>query len=457
MLPFVPMFSGMLVSEGKTAARRFAERLLAVLLLSQFIMLVIFEAIMPWFMHIFAPGFIDDPVKFDLAVLFTRITFPYLLFISLVSLQGAMLNALGRFTAAAAAPILMNLCFIAALLWLTPFMATAGHALSWGVLAAGVVQFLYLAWDSARAKMNLHLPWPRLTPDVKRFLRLLGPAALGAGVVQINLFADTLIASFLPTGAVSYLYYADRVNQLPLGVIGVAVGSVLLPELSRHLKRGDDAAGQTSQNRCIEWSLLLTLPCSAIFVTLAGPIMTELFQRGAFTAHDAGASAAALVAYALGLPAFVLVKSVLPGFHARGNTRTPVKVAVIAVAVNIGMKILLIGPFGVVGLAFATSVSGWVNFLLLGGLLLRQRRLTIDSVLRRAAPRIALCTIILTLALWCGRVALNGMLVQAAGLQGLAMLTLLGGGGMLAYGGLAVMLGLIQPLSRRRKPMIADP
>ncbi|HEY0420398.1 MAG TPA: murein biosynthesis integral membrane protein MurJ, partial [Acetobacteraceae bacterium] len=328
---FVPMFSQVLVGDGRSAARRFAEQILAVLVPTLLGLTVLFMAIMPWFMHLFAPGFADEPTKFDLAVHFTRITFPYLLFISLVSLQGAMLNGLNRFGAAAAAPILLNLSLIGALVVLTPLLhryggAAAGHAQAWGVFIAGLVQFFYLAWDCHRAGMSLRLPMPRLTPQVKAFLRVLGPAALGAGVVQINLFFDTLIASLLPSGAVSYLYYADRINQLPLGVIGVAVGTVLLPEMSRALKRADAAGALESQNRAMELSLLLTLPAAAAFMTAALPIMTVLFQRGAFGPADAAASAHALVAYAVGLPAFVLIKSLLPGFHARSDTRTPVKV-----------------------------------------------------------------------------------------------------------------------------------
>ncbi|HVO16409.1 MAG TPA: murein biosynthesis integral membrane protein MurJ, partial [Alphaproteobacteria bacterium] len=204
---FVPMFSGVLVQDGREAARRFAEQILAFLLAAQLALLVLFLLIMPWFMYVFAPGFADEPAKFELAVVFTRITFPYLLFITLVALMGAVLNSLDRFTAAAAAPILLNLCLIGALLGLTPLLPSAGHALAWGTFLAGIAEFLYLVWDCRRAGMSLRLVVPRLSPEIRRFLKVFGPAALGAGIVQISLFADTLIASFLPTGSVSYLYY----------------------------------------------------------------------------------------------------------------------------------------------------------------------------------------------------------------------------------------------------------
>ncbi len=215
---FVPVFSRVMVQGGRPRALVFAEQVLGLMVASQLVLLVIFELIMPQFMRVFAPGFADQPEKFALAVLFTRITFPYLLFIAIVSLTGALLNALGRFAAAAAAPILLNCVLILAQLVLTAFLPTTGHALAWGVLGAGLAQFLYLQWSCHRAGVRLRLAWPRATPDVMAFLRVLGPAAFGAGVVQINLFVDTLIASFLPTGAISYLYYADRLNQLPLGV-----------------------------------------------------------------------------------------------------------------------------------------------------------------------------------------------------------------------------------------------
>ncbi|MEI8396024.1 MAG: murein biosynthesis integral membrane protein MurJ, partial [Rhodospirillaceae bacterium] len=389
---FVPVFSERLVRDGQPAARQLAEEVLAVLMTATVLLTALAMVAMPAFILVFAPGFSEDPPKFELAVLFTRITFPYLPLISVVALLGAMLNSMKRFAAAAAAPILLNLCLIAALLGLRPLLPTAGHALAWGVLIAGVVELLYLAWDAGRVGMMLVPRLPRLTPGVRHFLRVLWPAALGAGLVQINLFADTIIASFLPTGAVSYLYYADRLNQLPLGVIGIAVGTVLLPEMARQLKGGSFEAATEAQNRCMELSLLLTLPAAAAFMAAAHPIMQVLFQRGAFSALDAGASADTLIAYSLGLPAFVLLKSLIPGFHARQDTATPVRLALVAVAVNVGLKIVLMGPLAQIGLALATSVSAWVNAGLLAWALNRRGFLCLDARLKRRAPRVVLAT-----------------------------------------------------------------
>lgn len=442
---FVPVFSAGLIAGGRSHARRFAAMIASILIVVQLVLLVLFELIMPWFMLIFAPGFTADPAKFDLAVLFSRITFPYLLLISLVSLQGAVLNSLGRFGAAAAAPIFLNLCMIAALVFVTPVVPTAGHALAWGVAAAGIAQFLYLAIEMRRAGMHLHLPWPHLTPEVRRFFKSFGPAALGAGLVQINLFFDTLIASLLPTGTVSYLNYADRINQLPLGVIGVAIGTVLLPELSRHLARGaHDAAGE-SQNRAIEWSLTLTLPAAIVFLVAPLPVVTGLFQWGAFGAGDAAATAGALAAYAAGLPAFVLIKALLPGLYARADTRTPVRIALVAILINILLKLLLMGPLVQVGVALATSCSAWVNAGLLAVTLHRRGHWRADLRLKRRFPRLLLACLGMALALLACELLLGDWLHSPMGWQRLAamVLVLAGGGAVLLL--LAFLLRLVTP------------
>ncbi|MDR3515806.1 MAG: murein biosynthesis integral membrane protein MurJ [Azospirillaceae bacterium] len=441
---FVPVFSDVLVNDGRDAAKSFAEKICAVLLSSQIVLLVIFLAIMPWFMLVFAPGFEADPVKFDLAVHFTRITFPYLLFIALVSLQGAMLNSVGRFGAAAAAPIVMNICLILALIGLTPLLPSAGHALAWGVLLSGVAQFLYLAWDCHRAGWALTLPWPRLTPRVIQFLRVLGPAALGAGVVQINLLVDTLIASLLPTGSVSYLYYADRLNQLPMGVIGIAVGTVLLPELSRALKSGAEARALDRQNRAIELSLVFTVPAAVAFAVAALPILRVLFEHGAFTLVAATESARTLTAYSFGLPAFVVIRSLIPGFHARQDTRTPVKIAMVAITINIALKLVLMGPLAQTGIAVGTSVSAWINIILLAWVLHRRGHFAMDARLRRAIPRL----VVASLGMGGVLIGLQSALASALAAPSLALrfaaLAVLLLAGLMAYGAFAAALGLVR-------------
>jgi len=446
---FVPVFSRVMVQGGRPRALVFAEQVLGLMVVSQLVLLVIFELIMPGFMHLFAPGFADQPEKFALAVLFTRITFPYLLFIAIVSLTGALLNALGKFAAAAAAPILMNCVLILAQLVLTAFLPTTGHALAWGVLGAGLAQFLYLQWSCHRAGVRLRLALPRLTGDVVAFLRVLGPAAFGAGVVQINLFVDTLIASFLPTGAISYLYYADRLNQLPLGVIGIAIGTVLLPEMSRQLRRGDTAGAANSQNRAFELSLLFTLPAAAAFLAAAEPIVSVLFQRQSFGPADAAATAATLTAYALGLPAFVLIRSVLPGFYAREDTATPVRIAVVAVTVNIALKLALMGTMQQVGLALATSLSSWVNFVLLALALRRRGFLTLDRRLKRSLLPLVGATVGMAGALRLGMLGLEPWF-QLPGLGRIVALAALIALGLAVFALLAWLCGAVDRDGLRR-------
>jgi putative peptidoglycan lipid II flippase len=386
---FVPLFAGNLAAHGKAEARIFAEDALAVLLAALLGFVLIGEIFMPALMGIIAPGFGDEPGKFALAVDLGRITFPYLLFIALVALQGGVLNSVERFAAPAATPILLNLSLIAALLGSRRFGWSDGRALAWAVSAAGLAQFLWLMADCARAGLALRLPLPRLTPQVRRTLAIMGPGVLGAGVTQVNLLISTALASFLPGGSVSYLYYADRLNQLPLGVVGIAVGTAILPPLSRQLRLGDRAAAAATQNRGLELALLLTLPAAVGLAALATPILAALFQRGAFDAADTAATAAALAAYAAGLPAFVLVKVLAPAFFARHDTKTPVRIAVAAMAVNLCLTIVLMQFLAHVGIALATTCAGWVNALSLLAVLARRGDFRLDRRGRRSLPRIA--------------------------------------------------------------------
>jgi putative peptidoglycan lipid II flippase len=385
---FVPLYSGFLVAEGRAKAQRFAEESLAVLLAALFIFVAAVVIAMPWVMTVIAPGFVDEPIRFGLAVELARITFPYLLFISLVALMGAVLNAHDRFAAAASAPILLNMALIAALLSWNIFARTPAVALAWGVAAAGLAQFTWLGFAVHRAGFALRLRLPRLTPEVRRLLRLMLPVAIGAGVYQINVLVDLVIGSLLPPGAISYLYYADRVNQLPLGVFGIAVATALLPLLSRQIRAEDDTAALASQNRALEFALLLTVPAALALIAAAWPITAVLFGRGAFGPDAQAATALALSAYALGLPAYVIVKVLATGYFAREDTATPVKIGALALVVNVVLNLALMGPLGHVGIAIATSVSAWINAGLLALGLARRGRFVADAEFRRKLPRI---------------------------------------------------------------------
>src|SRR4249919_2647648 len=331
---FVPAYARIREEGGAARAGQFADRIFTLLLASQIILLAVALAFTPAVIDVLAPGFARDPERFALAVDLTRITFPYLLLITLVTLYGGILNALQRFAAAAAAPILLNLSLVVALA-LAAFFPTAGHAAAWGVLVAGVLEFLLVAGDAGIAGVLTRFRWPELDADVRKFFRALGPAIVGSAGVQLALFADTIIASFLPAGAISALYYADRLNQLPIGVVGIAVGTVLLPEMSSRIAAGDEAGARRSQNRAIELTLLLSVPCVVAFLLVPDLIMRALFMRGKFTEADATAAGQTLAAYALGLLPFVLIRSVTATFLARGDTATPVKASLSAVAVNV--------------------------------------------------------------------------------------------------------------------------
>ena len=397
---FVPMFAGMVATKGKAAAREFAEDSLGVLLAVLFVLVVACEFAMPWVLRIVAPGFADEPERFALAVEFTRVTFPYIVFISLVSLQGGVLNSLDKFAAVAATPILLNLCLIGALLGLTPLLPTAGHAAAWGVLAAGLAQFVFLAVVCARADMALRLRWPRLSPAARTLLKRMAPVALGSGAVQINLVIDVMLASLLVSGSISWLYYADRVYELPLAVIGIAIGTALLPLMSKQVRLGDEAAALATQNRALEGASLLTLPATAALIVLAHPVVAGLFQRGAFGAADVAATAAALIAYTVGLPAYVAVKILAPAFYAREDTKTPVKIAVLCVAVNSVLGFVSMQFVGHVGLALATAFAATLNAGLLLQALRKRGQFAASARLRQRLPRHVAATAAMALALW---------------------------------------------------------
>ncbi len=361
---FVPAYARTLEADGTRAARSFADRLALAMIVLQAVLLVIALIYTPQVVRLLAPGLADDPSRFDLAVALTRITFPYLALISIETLIAGTLNANNRFASAAGAPVLLNLAMVGTLTYAALF-PTAGHAAAWGVLIAGILQLALVAGDAEKHGFGLRLKMPKLDEPTRKFLKALGPAILGAGGVQLALFADTIIATFLPAGALSALYYADRIHQLPIGVVGIAVGTVLLPEMARRLAAGDEQGAARSQGRAIEFALLLAVPCAAASLLIPELIMRALFARGAFSAADAAAAGQTLAAYATGLIPFVLMRSFIAPFHARGDTATPVIAALSGVALNIALKVTLMGSLAQVGLALATAAGAWLNLVLL--------------------------------------------------------------------------------------------
>ena len=382
---FVPLFAKRLEGQGPESARKFANEALAGLLF----VLLIFSALaiifMPAVAYIQAPGFADDKQKFELTVLMSRIAFPYLTFMSITAMLGGVLNSMHRFSAAAAAPVLLNVIMIAVVGWLTfagwGNTAASGRAMVWAVSAAGFAQLAMLWVATRRANMKLRLQRPRYTPAVRRLVQLGVPGVIAGGIAQINLVISTAFAS-MQDGAAPWLYYADRVYQLPLGIIGVAIGIVLLPELSRQLRAGDEKAVDESQNRSLEFALFLTIPAAIALMAFPRPIIQVLFERGAFGAADTSASAFALGAFAIGLPAFVLIKLFSPGFFAREDTKTPMYFAGIGVAVNVVLAFVLFRYLNHIGVALAVSAAAWVNAGLLGITLTRRGFYKTDQRLR---------------------------------------------------------------------------
>ncbi|MBV8094532.1 MAG: murein biosynthesis integral membrane protein MurJ [Acetobacteraceae bacterium] len=397
---FVPEFSGLLAAEGRPAARRFAEEALSVMAFWLGTITILGEVFMPQLMAVLAPGFALIPEKFALAVTLTRITFPYLILICLAALLSGVLNGLDRFAAAAAAPLVYNGVSIAAMLLLTPYVPTVGHALAWGVSASGVVQLALLMWAVRRTGMRLHIPRPRLTPQTRLLLRRMTPGLVGAGATQLNQAVDVIIASLLPPGTVSLLYYAERVYQLPLGTIGVAVGTALLPLLSRQVRAGRAQDSIATLNRAIEFALFLTLPAALALMVAAFPVMYVLFGRGAFDAESARLSAQSLTAYALGLPAYVLLKVLAPAFFARGDTATPVKIGLITLALNFALNVAFMIPLRHVGPPLATSLAAIFNASCLALILTRRGHLVSDSQLRRRLPRMMMASVAMSVTLW---------------------------------------------------------
>ena len=450
---YVPTYSRVLERAGTRAAGGFASQIFTILLLSQAVVLVLAEVFTPTLVGLLAPGFDADPAKFAHAVLMTRITFPYLFCMVLVTLQSGTLNAHRRFAAAAFAPVLLNLFMVGFLLagWLFP---DAGIAASVGVTVSGLAQLAMMIGAARRAGVLERLVRPRLGPDVRQFFRALGPAVIGSAGPQIAVFADTIIGSLLPTGGQSSLYYAERIYQLPIGVIGVAAGTVLLPEMSRYFAAGDPAGALRAQNRTMAITLAIAAPFFLAFVMIPEEIMRGVFLRGQFTAQAAAASAAVLSAYGFGLLPILLISSARSGFQARGNTTVPMLASLLAVAVNLVLKIALYKPFGAAGLATATAVGFWINLLILCAMGWLQNVVRPDDMLVRVAVAVDAAALALGVyvVLADGRI---GAATAGLHLADLVHLGLTGAGGAVVYGiALAVALrlaGVRLPLRRRRR------
>src|SRR5882757_1287483 len=430
---FVPAYAHVHGERGEASAKLFADRIFTLLFFSQLVLLAVAWLFMPQAMSLLAPGFTEDAEQRHQAIELTRITFPYLLLITLVTLYGGMLNVMHRFASAAAAPIFLNLSMMMTLA-LAAFFPSAGHAAAWGVLIAGILEFLLLAGDAAKNGILPKFASLKLDDDVRAFFRALGPATIGSMGTQVALFADTIIATFLPAGALSALYYADRLNQLPIGVIGIAIGTVLLPEMSRRLTAEDHAGAAKSQRRAFDFTLLFSIPFVAAFLTVPDVIMRAMFARGAFSKTDAAAAGATLAAYAVGLIPFVMIRSSVATFYARKDTATPVKAALTGVAVNVALKVALVGALAQIGLALATAIGAWINLLLVLGFAVRKGFLELDRDWLKSLAKFAVSGIVLAAALWLTAQFANVYFAQMSAFRDELALLLLMVSGLFVYG-----------------------
>lgn len=399
---FVPFFSRLYAKEGLPRALIEAEQVLMVLIVALLGLVVCVESALPWLMYVIAPGFADNASLFEETLSLTRIMFPYILLISLGAFYGGLLNTVGQFSAPAASPILLNLFMVGALILSQYLNVQAAHMLSWGVMAAGGAQLLWLMICAHQTKLSLKWRVPALTPAVRHVLKGMGPGALGAGVMQVNLLVDVMLASFLPSGAISFLFYADRFNQLPLGMVGIALSTALLPLLSKHLQKEEHTQAQEIQNRALEFALLLTLPAAIALMVLAPSLIDVLFGRKNFGPYEVSQTAQVLAAFSTGLPAYVGVKIFATTFFARYDTKTPVKIAIICMGVNVALTLILMSFWAHVGIALATSLSSWLNFICLGYLLHKQKAFQADKRLKERFTRIVIASMALFifLGLW---------------------------------------------------------
>lgn len=424
---FIPLYSEKLEQKGEEEANAFASSAFAVMLLILVPFTLIALWAMPWIIYGIAPGFQDDPERYTLAVELSRITFPYLLLMSLTALLGGILNAHGRYGPFAAAPVLFNLSLIAALL-LSPALQSAGHALSYGVFAAGIAQLLWLFYSVSRAKIQLSFKKPAFDTDIKKLFKLMGPGVIGAGVTQINLFVDVIIASILPAGSISYLYYADRLNQLPLGMIGIALGTALLPMLSKAVAAHNTERANHLYNRAMELCFFFAIPAMFALFAMSFILIEVLFQRGAFSSDDAEMTALVLTSYAIGLPGYVAVKVFSTVFWSNQDTVTPVKISIIITVLNIIFSLILIQFLGVVGIALSTGLLGWVHFGLMYLQVRKKGGFFVDDVFKKRFRGILISSLVMFYVLGYGSQYI------AAYLQGPVLLGTLVFMGMAVYG-----------------------
>lgn len=434
---FVPIFSQKLIADGKKKSIFFASQAISILVFFLLAFVVFFEIFMPYVVDFLAPGFADDEGKIALAVSLCRITFPFLLFISIVSFQAGILNSFEKFAAPAAAPIILNLVMIVSAFVFVPFSPTPAHGFAFGITVAGFLEILWLSYFLNRQniiiKPYLHIKKIMRNSEIKILFKRIAPGVVGAGIYQINMVVDTILVSLVGTGAISWLYYANRLQQLPLGVIGAAISVALLPILSKQLKSADAGQSRHTQDKAVEYGALLSFPAAALLIVLAQPVVNILFEHGRFTSEDTLLTSKAVIAYAIGLPCYVLVKALMPNFFARGDTVTPVKFSFVVFMANLLFNLLLMRPFGHVGIAAATTIAAFVSlFQYLYGLH-KRGFWHISKPLLHKICKIIICSVLMGLVVSAAEMCLGSWLMYNT----LIKLCILGGLGIF---GLATFL-----------------
>jgi putative peptidoglycan lipid II flippase len=425
-ISFVPLYSEKMVKESEEAAGKFASHALSIMIavLLPFSILVMWA--MPLVVMFLAPGFVGDDTKMMMTVEMARLSFPYLLLVSVAALLGAILNAHNKFGPYAFAPVLFNLCLIGSIYLVTPFTSTQGHAMAIGMSLSGVLQALWVWAYVRRMGLKIQIGWPRLDADTRKLFRLMGPGILVASVFQVNLFINLMIASLLSHGSISYLYYADRLYQLPFGVIGIAVGTALLPLFAQALARKDVHETNALYSRSIEYMLILCLPCAFGLLLAADPIVRMMYQHGTFSGEDARMTIWVLMASSLGLPAYVISRVYNAVFYAHQDTWSPVKVAIVTTTLNMLLSLAFAYFFGVVGIAFASALVGWLSIYLLNRMVAAKKlELTFDTRLKQHFSKICFCTGLMVMTLFMLRYGLHDALYGSFISRLLALLTLI--------------------------------
>jgi putative peptidoglycan lipid II flippase len=435
------------VEHDKANALIFVRNILSLLIYSITILTILMLIFMPWFTKMMFPGFFADADKFELLVILSRITIFYLLFISIVSLFSGVLNSLGKFAVTSSSSIILNVTLILSLYLIAPFVPNYAYALSWGVFVAGLLQLLWVSYFLFKAKILVYPTIPAFNSDTKKFFRKLLPGVIGANVMQINLFVDTIIASLIP-GAVSCLYYADHVNQLPLAMIGIAIGVALLPALSRKIKSGDEKGATQLQNIALEISLILAIPAALALTCISYPIISVLFERGAFTAENTAAVSLALKFYSIGLPAYIIVKVLEPSFFSRGNTKTPMKIAITCLISNVILNLLFFKPFGYIGIILASVISSYLNVSLLLWNLIKEKHFYFEKDFAIKIIQIIIPALLMAFIL----VVLKNYFDHSENLGKASELTIIISSGLLIYLGAIYVSGALNIVLKNLKP-----